>query len=63
MPTISALLDYDQASEILGCTPRLVRKMVETRSLDSVKVGERLVRIEPDAITRYIEAHRRKAVS
>jgi excisionase family DNA binding protein len=56
------LLDYEQSAPVLGCTPRLVRKLVETRQLDSVKVG-RLVRIEPDAITRYIEAHRRKAVA
>lgn len=56
------LLDYEQAAEILGCTPRLVRKLVETRQLDSVKVA-RLVRVEPDAIARYIETHRRKAVS
>jgi len=56
------LLDYDQAAEILGCTPRLVRKMVETRALDSIKV-QRLVRIEPEAIDRYKDAHRRKAVS
>jgi len=59
---MNPLLDYEQAAEILGCTPRLVRKMVETRALDSVKV-QRLVRIEPDAIARYIESHRRKAVS
>jgi excisionase family DNA binding protein len=59
---IPALLDYDQAAPYLGCTPRLVRKLTETRKLDSVKVG-RLVRIEPDAIARYIESHRRKAVS
>ena len=59
---MNPLLDYEQAAEILGCTPRLVRKMVETRSLDSVKV-QRLVRIEQDAIARYVEAHRRKAVS
>jgi len=56
------LLDYDQAAPVLGCTARLVRKLTETRQLDSVKVG-RLVRIEPEAIERYIEAHRRKAVS
>jgi len=56
------LLNYEQAAEILGCTPRLVRKMVETRSLDSIKV-QRLVRIEPDAIDRYVDAHRREAVS
>jgi excisionase family DNA binding protein len=55
-----ALLDYDTAAAILGCSPRMVRKLVETRQLDSVKVG-RLVRVEPDALDRYIERHRRPA--
>lgn len=55
-----ALLDYEQSAVTLGCTPRLVRKLVETRQLDSVKVG-RLVRIEPAAVARYIDRHRRKA--
>ncbi len=59
---MNQLLTYDEAAERMGCTPRLVRKLVETRQVDSVKVG-RLVRVEPDAIARYIEAHRRKAVS
>jgi excisionase family DNA binding protein len=56
------LLNYDEAAEVLGCTPRLVRKFVETRQIDFVKVG-RLVRIEPGAIERYKDAHRRVAVS
>lgn len=60
--TVQTLLDYPQAAPILRCTERMVRKLVETRQLDSVKVG-RLVRIEPDAIARYIDVHRRKAVS
>lgn len=55
------LLDYDQAAELLGCTPRLVRKLVETRHLASVKVGA-LVRIDPDDIGDYIERQRREAV-
>jgi excisionase family DNA binding protein len=59
---IPELLDYDEAAEPLHCSPRLVRKLVETRQLDSVKVG-RLVRIEPAAIQRYIERHRREAIS
>jgi excisionase family DNA binding protein len=45
------LLDYEGAAPCLGCSPRMVRKLVETRQLDSVKVGK-LVRIEPDAIER-----------
>jgi excisionase family DNA binding protein len=60
--SVPALLDYDGAALLLGCTPRMVRKLVETRQLDSVKVG-RLVRVEPEAITRYIERHRRPAVT
>ena len=59
--TANHLLDYEQTAPILGCTERMVRKLVETRQLDSVTVG-RLVRIEPDAIERYKDAHRRKAV-
>jgi len=55
------LLNYEQAGEVLHCTPRLVRKLVETRQIESVKVG-RLVRIEPAAIDRYVESNRRQAV-
>jgi excisionase family DNA binding protein len=55
-----SLLDYEEAAAILCCTPRLVRKLVETRKLESVKVAS-LVRIELAAIGRYIEANRRPA--
>jgi excisionase family DNA binding protein len=55
------LLDWDGAANRLGCTPRMVRKLVETRQIASVKVG-RLVRIHPKDIDRYIESHRREAV-
>jgi excisionase family DNA binding protein len=58
---IEALLDYSQAAKIMGCTPRLVRKLVETRQLASIKVG-RLVRIEAQAVQEYIDRHRRMAV-
>jgi excisionase family DNA binding protein len=61
-PHLDSLLDYEGAADLLFCTPRLVRKLAETRQIDSVKVG-RLVRIEPEAIERYKDAHRRKAVS
>ena len=37
------LLDYELASIELRCSERMVRKLVETRQLESVKVG-RLVR-------------------
>lgn len=55
------LLDYDGAAAALNCTPRLVRRLVETRQIDVVKVGK-LVRFEPEAIDAYIERRRRQAV-
>jgi excisionase family DNA binding protein len=59
---MNQLLDYEDAAPILNCSPRLVRKLVETRQLASVKVGK-LVRIEPAAIEKFIEAHRRPAAA
>jgi excisionase family DNA binding protein len=55
------LLDYEGVAKQLVCTPRFVRKLVETRQIASVKVGS-LVRIEPSAIEDYIERNRRGAV-
>jgi excisionase family DNA binding protein len=54
------LLTYEEAAEVLSCSTRMVRKLVETRQLESVKVG-RLPRIEQAAIPRYIERNRRPA--
>lgn len=58
-PLAYRLLDYQEAAEQLRCTPRLVRKLVETRQIASVKVG-RLVRLEPRAIQFFIEHNRRE---
>ena len=59
-PEIQPLLDYEATAALLGVTPRLARKLVETRQLASVRVG-RLVRVEPEAISEYIERRRRDA--
>jgi excisionase family DNA binding protein len=56
-----ALLDYEGAAARLNITPRLVRKLVETRQLESVKVA-RFVRVEDAACDRYIAKHRRPAI-
>jgi len=60
--TSGALLDHNETAAVLKCSPALVRKLIQTRQLETVKVGS-LVRVEPSAIDRYIEAHRRAAVS
>jgi excisionase family DNA binding protein len=51
---------YESAALLLGCSPRLVRALVERRELESVRVG-RLVRIDEEAIRRYIDRRRRPA--
>jgi excisionase family DNA binding protein len=60
-PERAGLLDYDGAAERICTTPRHVRKLVEERQIDSVKVGA-LVRLEPAAIDEYIARRRRPAV-
>jgi excisionase family DNA binding protein len=54
------LLDCEEAAAILHCTPRFIRKLVDTRQIDSIKVG-RLVRIERAAVDQYVERNRRPA--
>lgn len=55
------LLSDDGVAQLLGCSVRMVRKLVETRQIEVVKVG-RLVRFEPAAVERYIEERRRPAI-
>ncbi len=59
--TIDQLLDYESAASLLGCSPRLIRKLADTRAIATVKVGG-LVRIEPAAIEAYIARRRREVV-
>jgi excisionase family DNA binding protein len=60
LAAIEPLHDYASAASTLCCSPRLVRALVERRELESVRVG-RLVRIEEEAIRRYIDQRRRPA--
>jgi excisionase family DNA binding protein len=55
-------LDYAEAALFLGCTPRLVRKLVESREIASVKVGA-LVRLSPNDLGDYVARRRREAVN
>lgn len=55
-----ALLTIPAAADRLNVTPRLVRKLVETRAIPSVKVGH-LVRITPAALDAYLTAQTRDA--
>ena len=55
---LGLLTDEEVAKDLLRCTPRMVRKLTETRQLESVKVGA-LVRYERDGVARYIASRRR----
>jgi excisionase family DNA binding protein len=57
LTALEPLHDYASAASALHCSPRLVRALVERRELESVRVG-RLVRIEEEAIRRYIDRRR-----
>lgn len=59
VPTVvGRLLTYQEAAQYLAITERLVRKLVETRQLPSVKVNS-LVRLERGDLDGYIDDHRR----
>lgn len=59
---LHTLLDPAAAASRLSCSPAMVRKLIQNRQIETVKVG-RLVRIELSALDRYIEANRRPAVA
>ena len=52
----SSLVTSAEAADRLGCSERMVRKLVQTRQVPFVRVG-RLVRFRPEDLDRYIEAH------
>ena len=52
----SSLVTSIEAADRLGCSERMVRKLVQTRQVPFVRVG-RLVRFRPEDLDRYVEAH------
>jgi excisionase family DNA binding protein len=49
------LIDVERASELLGCTPRMVRKLASEHTIPVVKVGS-LTRFRPVDIDAYVES-------
>ncbi len=60
-PIPPQLLTFDEVAQIAAITPRLVRTLVQTRRLPSVKVG-RNVRVRADDLALFIAANTRTAV-
>lgn len=55
---MKSLLTYDQAAEVLGVSPRTVRRMVDRGQLPVVNLSARCHRIDPDDIDRMIQANK-----
>jgi excisionase family DNA binding protein len=54
---VEALLNLQQAAEILGLAEVTVRKLVRNRKLTAVKIGRRLL-FEPERLRRFIARNR-----
>jgi excisionase family DNA binding protein len=57
-----ALMSVPEAAEVLGCSQRMVRKLVQTRQIPFVRIG-RLVRFRPESLQAYIDDHAEPIVS
>ena len=52
----SPLITSIEAADRLGCSERMIRKLVQTRQVPFVRVG-RLVRFRPEDLNRYVDEH------
>ena len=57
------LLDYQEAAQFLGLSEFTVRRYVSKGQLPHVKLGLKLVRVEPAALCRWVEEHRIEAMN
>ncbi len=52
------LLTVDEVAGILRVSPSTVYRRIQAGELPAVKLGHRQVRIKPEDLAAYIEAHR-----
>ncbi len=53
---LEALMTFDQAAEALGISLRQFRRLVDGGKVAFVKVSERLPRVRPSELQRFLEA-------
>jgi len=56
--TPEKLLTVDEVAEILQVSPTTVYRRIQAGELPAIKLGHRQVRIKPEDLEAYIEAHR-----
>ncbi len=55
--SVPGLLDINQAAERLNVSPRFIRRLIEQRRIDHLKIGK-FIRFEPADLEVWIEHHR-----
>jgi excisionase family DNA binding protein len=59
----SQLLTLDQVADRVGCSVRQVRRFVDRREIEHVRLGPRMVRVTEDALARFVETSTQRAVA
>lgn len=52
------LLTVDEVAELLNVAPTAVRHMVNRRQIPFIRIGERRLRFDQDAIVAWVQAQR-----
>ena len=56
--TPEKLLTVDEVAEILQVSPTTIYRRIQAGEISAIKLGHRQVRIKPEDLEAYIEAHR-----
>lgn len=53
-PSARRLISLETAAETASCSPKTIRRMVARGDLTAYRVGQRLLRIDADELTRVL---------
>ena len=56
-PALPRLLSLEDTAEVLGCSMKTLRRLIEAKKLPVVRLG-RLIRVHPEDLARLIAGHR-----
>ena len=55
--TPAPLLNIDETAATLNCSPKNIRRLIESGDLPHIRIG-RLIRIRPDDLDRFIRVRK-----
>lgn len=56
LPEPGELMTVSQAAAILGVNSFTIRRWIKSGKLEAMRIGEKLLKIKPDSLTKFIEA-------